>query len=242
MNEPVETIFLKDNHVLKIYNDDNASNPREWDNLGTMICWHRRYNLGDTKDSKDFRDTEHLFEFLSGTHFDAEEFENVPEEEVWERISDRAHDNAVILPLSLYDHSGISMSVGSVRNDWDSGQVGWIYLTYERARKEFKVLEGDLVEEWYGPNKGQHVPLRDIMVRILEGEVETYNQYLTGDTYRFKVIKKRSVTWINKDNPEEEVTEVEEELIDSCDGFFGSDWEENGMLGYIDQNLIPEKN
>ncbi len=32
---------------LKIENDDWADSPREWDNLGHMICWHRNYNLGD---------------------------------------------------------------------------------------------------------------------------------------------------------------------------------------------------
>lgn len=27
--------------------DDHAESPREWDNLGTMVCWHRHYTLGD---------------------------------------------------------------------------------------------------------------------------------------------------------------------------------------------------
>ncbi len=35
------------NYRLKIYQDDNTDSPRSWDNLGTMICFHRRYNLGD---------------------------------------------------------------------------------------------------------------------------------------------------------------------------------------------------
>jgi hypothetical protein len=26
---------------------DEVDSPRDWDNLGTMACWHRRYNLGD---------------------------------------------------------------------------------------------------------------------------------------------------------------------------------------------------
>lgn len=28
--------------------DEDPPNPREWDNLGTMVCWHPEYNLGDT--------------------------------------------------------------------------------------------------------------------------------------------------------------------------------------------------
>ena len=27
--------------------DEMADSPRSWDNLGTMVCWHRRYQLGD---------------------------------------------------------------------------------------------------------------------------------------------------------------------------------------------------
>ena len=33
--------------VLSIYFDSCPTNPREWDNLGTMVCGHRRYDLGD---------------------------------------------------------------------------------------------------------------------------------------------------------------------------------------------------
>ena len=32
---------------IRIMPDYDPSSPREWDNLGIMICSHRRYNLGD---------------------------------------------------------------------------------------------------------------------------------------------------------------------------------------------------
>ena len=34
-------------YVLVIQQDDSPSNPREDDNFGKMICFHRRYNLGN---------------------------------------------------------------------------------------------------------------------------------------------------------------------------------------------------
>lgn len=48
----------------------------------------------------------------------------------------------LMLPLYLYDHSGLAMStetfVGkAVHAEWDSGQVGWIYVSKEDALKEF---------------------------------------------------------------------------------------------------------
>ena len=33
-----------------LYFDPEPTSPREGDNLGTMVCWHSRYNLGDKHD------------------------------------------------------------------------------------------------------------------------------------------------------------------------------------------------
>lgn len=101
--------------VLKIWVDD-YSNPREFDNLGTMVCWHPRYDLGDRHD---FRTPDEFLEWVKNAGL------------------------AVELPLYLYDHSGITISTEGWRypyNDcWDAGQVGWIYATRENVRKWFGV-------------------------------------------------------------------------------------------------------
>jgi len=45
--------------------DPEPVNPREWDNLGTMVCFHKRYNLGDEPGSKHhFETPSQLLEFL----------------------------------------------------------------------------------------------------------------------------------------------------------------------------------
>ena len=46
MNEPVET-FEVNGKTVSLYHDDDPRSPREHDNLGHIVCWHRRYNLGD---------------------------------------------------------------------------------------------------------------------------------------------------------------------------------------------------
>mgnify|MGYP003341339394 FL=1 len=39
---------MKKTYELEIEQDDNGYNPRtEWDNVTTMLCFHKRYNLGD---------------------------------------------------------------------------------------------------------------------------------------------------------------------------------------------------
>ena len=41
-------LATKGPYALKISYDDDPLNPREdYDNFGTMCCWHSRYNLGD---------------------------------------------------------------------------------------------------------------------------------------------------------------------------------------------------
>ena len=144
--------------TLKIEQDIEPINPRDWDNLGTMVCWHRNYNLGDQQ--PDCAPSE--FEFPKG---------------------------CIKLPLFLYDHSGITMNTTGFTCPWDSGQVGWIFVTRDRMNEEF------------GTNWDEKRA-----IEILQGEVETYDQYLTGDVWGYI---------------------VEDELgntVDSCWDFYGYDY------------------
>ena len=139
-----------DGYKLSVFRDEDAPNPREWDNLGRMVCWHRRYNLGD----------EHTFE-------DVEDF-----------LESEEYKNAiVVLPVYMYDHSGLAFSTVSFGDKWDSGQVGYIYVTQERAR-EF--LGKDITEK-------DHEGIKELLV----GEVEMYDQYFQGDCYGFKISDER---------------------------------------------------
>ena len=44
MHDPVYE-EVHQGHNIKIYHDPDSESPREWCNLGTLICWHRRYRL-----------------------------------------------------------------------------------------------------------------------------------------------------------------------------------------------------
>ena len=59
------------------------------------------------------------------------------------------------------------------------------------------------------------------------GEVETYDQYICGDVYGFKVFKVETC-----DNGCEH-----EEEIDSCWGFFGDNFIENGLIEHVDKEF-----
>ena len=94
-------------------------NPREEDeNLGQMVCFHRRYNLGDKTNFKE------PFEF----------------NEWYEK---HKRNIAQCLPVYLLDHSGLAMSCFDFNDKWDSGQVGYIYCT----KKRLKELDMDKLDE-----------------------------------------------------------------------------------------------
>ena len=94
----------KTNQVLEIHTDDDAESPRQWDNMGTMICSHKRHILGDDM----VESSEELNEIL------------------------REEKPVIHMPLYLYDHGGITMSTGDYSDRWDSGCVGMIYTTREK--------------------------------------------------------------------------------------------------------------
>ena len=171
---------------LKLVQDSSADSPREWDNLGTMVCFHNRYDLGDNH------------------NYNSDDYNN------WEEMKkaiEKEENTAVILPLYLYDHSGISISTGAFSCRWDSGQIGFIFISKEKAVQEFG---GKIVT----------AKLKERLVGILEGEVETYDQYVRGEMYGFQIV------------------DEDDNHIDSCYGFYGTDFATNGMLDYIDHTLL----
>ena len=47
-------VAVKKPYLLKISLDEDAPDPRkDYDNLGSMVCWHRHYRLGDAHSYKD---------------------------------------------------------------------------------------------------------------------------------------------------------------------------------------------
>ena len=82
----------------------------------------------------------------------------------------KEEDVAVILPLYLYDHSGITMNTTGFSCNWDSGQVGWTFVSKKKVREEYGV-------------KKITQSLIDKVTEVLVGEVRTYDMYLTGELY-----------------------------------------------------------
>lgn len=151
-------------HTINVICDDNPLNPREeFDNLANMVCFHSKYNIGD---GHDYSNPETFFADIT----DLDTYENT-EEEIQNRFSEmEANGDIYILPVYLYDHSGTTISTTPFSCPWDSGQVGFIYVTRETLEKE--MLADKTPEEIHS---------------YLKNEVVEYNNYMTGDVYGFEI-------------------------------------------------------
>ena len=211
--------FTVDTNTVTIYADPDAESPRDWDNLGTMVCFHKRRSLGE---KHNFDDSEaFLYSLLpEAVQTRLEKRAEREHAAAWDKLkaagysygSDaslrasreidvdhrarllaEAEKHAVILPLYLYDHSGITVSTAPFGCPWDSGQVGYVYASLDDIRKEFSC-------------KRVTAKHRAQAEKTLRQEVKTYDQYLTGDVYGYVVAD---------ENGDES---------DSCWGFFGLDY------------------
>ena len=138
-NEVITTKGLK---VEFYYSDDD---PREWDNITKMVCFHNNYNLGDEHD------------------YNKDDFNS------WEELKEAIESNENVLaikPLYLYDHSGQTISTSPFSCKWDSGQVGWVYITEETV-----ALTG--------------MPMDNDLDKAIEQDVAIYKQRVEGDVYGF---------------------------------------------------------
>ena len=194
-----KTFTFQDGSVLKIIQDDDPQHPREDDNNGTMVCFHKRYTLGDEADG------------INGHSYKSSDFSGYSD---LKTQIQKDHDVVVILPLYLFDHSGLSLATDDThfrmadRHGWDWGQIGWIFATRENLKKMGHPDDVD-------PEK---------VATWLRGEVDTYHRFLSGDVYGFVL-----------HNPPCKECGGEGEESDSCWGFYGSNPTENGSSDHRDE-------
>ena len=211
-------------YTLKIIQDDDAESPRNWSNVCTMVCWHRRYKLGDDHSFESPDEfMQHLYLDVIGKHW-CDEHESDDWQDVYKELQNT--DLVLIKQINLYDHSGITISTSSgypYNDRWDSCCVGFIYVTKKTIFKECGgITEGN----W-----------KDRADEYLEGEVQTYDQYLRGDVYGYTLTKK-VIHQEKCPHCGEVIREYEdEEEVDSCWGFYGDCLEENGILDNIGMDL-----
>jgi hypothetical protein len=140
--------------------DDMACDPRKDPHVGIMVCWHQRYKLGDEQPKYSPAEWKKMLACSVDEEFNSLDDDS---EGYDEKVAPILREKVIMLPLFLMDHSGLSISTRDFNDRWDSGQIGWIYVTR-------KSLSSEGIEDPEGS---------------LRGEVEEYDRYLRGDMYGF---------------------------------------------------------
>jgi len=183
--KPIKTIKLKNGNVLEIHQDlSSGCDSREWDNLGIMVMFHKRYNLPNELKLND---------------------DNFNSWDDLKKTIEKEHKGIYLMPILMYDHSGISLSTRReypFNDRWDAGQVGFIFTTKERIKEM-----GIIIKE--NSKKAMDEAINNVYSQ-LEGEIKLYNQDLNGEKYGFIEYK------INKCNLGHE----HKENVNSCWGFY----------------------
>lgn len=142
--------------TITIAYDDYCENPRKWDNLGKMVLFHNRYNFSNETDinQKDYNSWNEM-----------------------EKDIVKKYGASVILPVYLYDHSGLAFSVQSFQGrlpqghaEFDSGRIGFIFVTKKDIRNEYGKAGKKEIEK---------------AIEVLTNEVKIYEKYANGESYVF---------------------------------------------------------
>lgn len=171
-------------------------NPRDWSNVGTMAVSYNRYKLGD-EEIKDIEfeidcpqcDGSGVIDVIGpvterddyfGLHtvtYTCDKCEGSGMIDVNPiDYFKQEREARVVLPLIVYEHSGITMSVGHVGDypfdsaGWDTSFVGFIFDT----PKGVKECIGDNVSD-------------EAITDALKSEVNVYASYLEGDVTEYSV-------------------------------------------------------
>lgn len=239
--------------------DEFADNPREYDDLSTMVCWHRNYSLGE-EHTYDCPDT-----FLSDLMF--EHFTN---DELMELLNSGKYG----LRMTTVDGEPAMESNGRVTDYYTEEQVrlGWPAEDFVeelgmrekmqllREREDLLILPCYLIDHsglamsvnsfndpWDSGQVGYIYTTRArfgnyvvgcapkewkaVAEKRLQQDVEVYSQYLEGSCYYVSIDK-----WCGPDDVEPEDFISAEPYWDdaeSCGGFLGYDDKDNGVLDYV---------
>ena len=145
-------------YEIKIEQDQDPISPRDHDGkMCVLALFHNRYSLGDAPEnirSKDY----------SG----------------WEAMKNgilkKEKDVVAIEPVYMYDHSGITIATTPFSCPWDSGQIGFAYVTKRSIRENYAVKR----------------VTKALIVKAaaeLESEVKDYDAFLRGDYCGYTIVR-----------------------------------------------------
>lgn len=179
-----------------IQNDPHAENPREISTtLGTLFV-PRNEHLSDddmraSQTAKDFggdaikkeflhklvrraysdeemiaREERHDVDLEAPANY-ASFLSDMRDERELEILEEMGRERYEILPVYKYEHSGVALSTTPFRSSWDSGQIGWIFVSHDRIEEEG--IDRESARE------------------LMEANIDTFSTWVAGEAVGFKV-------------------------------------------------------
>lgn len=145
MNNDLMMIARHKGYNIEIYSDHDAESPFDYSDLGTLIH-HSKYT----------------FARKNCPHIVNEDINDI------EELIDKNKDNWIFIPVNLLDHSGISVSTNQFSCPWDSGQIGYIYISKDKIREIFNVerISSKLLKDVY---------------KYLDQQIKSLDSWLKGE-------------------------------------------------------------
>lgn len=168
--------FIHAGRTVVIYYDEMAESPRKaFSQTATLVCWHRRADLGDKQVRNAISPKDIVREALAS--------------------GDRI---LAILPLYLYQHSGMTMRCTPFGDTFDSGQVGWGYVSRSSA-----ITMGCVGTYIDHETKETKTYDKAYFEQTIRDEVAEYDLYLKGECYEYAVL------------------DDDGDVLESCCGYYG---------------------
>lgn len=113
----------------------------------------------------------------------------------WDKLKKalvRQYKALEVLPIYMYDHSGQTIATTPFSCKMDSGQIGFAFINKE------------VLNEWgFKSRKGYEGSAKQTLEEAIIQNVKVYDDYITGNVWEFEVVNS------------------EDEILDSCSGYFG---------------------
>ena len=142
--------------------------------LYNLAVFHSHYNIGNVTGGLDYYDfiAELVSEYnpAAAERWVESEQTSVHKAKLW------AHLNVwyITVPVFMYEHSGISISTTPFSCSWDSGSVGFGYVSKEKIRTEFQITR-------ITPTRYREA------VNGLTAQVEYFDNIIQGNCYQWAV-------------------------------------------------------
>ena len=169
--------YNTDKYIIEVELDEYAGeefNPRQWDNMGTFIAFHRNFKSPDKYEHSYFEDEleSRDIEYTGNQNIDVKEY-----------LTKMSKDH-LIYSVYIHDHTSVSFSLSNANypfNDvWDSCLFGFIFTSKEKIREEYSISR----------------ITKEIEAKVYEqfkSEVKTYEYYANGEIFSYVLYDKETL-------------------------------------------------